>query len=75
MVTIGSTVAPTMNSVDEIVGRLNLTGMNVTVQDAMLARDAFLKYGKGRHPARLNFGDCFSYALAKRAGRAFAVQG
>jgi len=32
---------------------------------AKLAQDAFLKYGKGRHSARLNFGDCFSYAAAK----------
>ena len=29
------------------------------------AADAFLRYGKGRHPARLNLGDCFAYALAK----------
>lgn len=32
---------------------------------ARLAFDAFLAYGKGRHPARLNYGDCFAYALAK----------
>ncbi|HEY3776980.1 MAG TPA: type II toxin-antitoxin system VapC family toxin [Rhizomicrobium sp.] len=32
---------------------------------AQWARHAFLTYGKGRHPARLNFGDCISYALAK----------
>src|SRR5215467_3944389 len=31
----------------------------------LLARQAFLQYGRGRHPARLNFGDCFPYALAK----------
>lgn len=31
-----------------------------------LARGAYRKYGKGRHPAALNFGDCFSYALAKQ---------
>ena len=30
-----------------------------------MARDAFLRFGKGRHPARLNCGDCASYALAK----------
>ncbi|GJE29612.1 type II toxin-antitoxin system VapC family toxin [Methylobacterium organophilum] len=30
-----------------------------------LAADAFARFGKGRHPAGLNFGDCFSYALAK----------
>jgi ribonuclease VapC len=35
---------------------------------AELARRAFSRYGKGRHRAGLNFGDCFSYALAKGAG-------
>lgn len=33
---------------------------------ARLASEAFVRFGKGRHPARLNFGDCASYALAKR---------
>jgi ribonuclease VapC len=32
---------------------------------ALAAAEAFLRFGKGRHPARLNLGDCFSYALAK----------
>ncbi len=32
------------------------------------ALDAFLKYGKGRHPAALNFGDCLAYAVAEVAG-------
>jgi ribonuclease VapC len=32
---------------------------------ARIAREAFLRFGKGRHPAGLNFGDCFSYALAR----------
>ena len=31
------------------------------------AHDAYLRYGKGRHPARLNFGDCLSYAVVKLA--------
>jgi ribonuclease VapC len=35
---------------------------------ARLAREAFLRFGKGRHPAALNFGDCASYALAKARG-------
>ena len=34
-------------------------------EQAGFARAAFLKYGKGRHPAALNFGDCAAYALAK----------
>jgi ribonuclease VapC len=35
---------------------------------AILAREAFLRFGKGRHAARLNCGDCASYALAKSRG-------
>ncbi|CAN7296061.1 type II toxin-antitoxin system VapC family toxin [Bosea sp. LjRoot90] len=34
-------------------------------KQAVLAAEAFARFGKGRHPARLNLGDCFSYALAK----------
>jgi ribonuclease VapC len=39
----------------------------IAVEPAMttLALDAFRRYGKGRHPAALNFGDCFAYACAK----------
>jgi ribonuclease VapC len=37
----------------------------VTVEQARVARQAFQWFGKGRHPAGLNFGDCFTYALAK----------
>ena len=37
----------------------------VTAEQALLARQAFVLFGKGRHKAGLNFGDCFSYALAK----------
>jgi len=38
---------------------------SINAAQAELARDAFLSFGKGRHPARLNIGDCFSYAAAK----------
>jgi len=37
----------------------------VTIKQAKLAREAFLLFGKGRHAAGLNYGDCFTYALAK----------
>ena len=40
----------------------------VTPQQAMIAIDAFRKFGKGRHPAGLQLGDCFSYALANVTG-------
>jgi ribonuclease VapC len=52
--------------------RLNefLDGLQIRVVafsevQAQLAREAYRRYGKGLHPARLNFGDCISYALAK----------
>jgi ribonuclease VapC len=37
----------------------------VTAAQARLAREAYRRFGKGNHPAKLNFGDCFAYALAK----------
>lgn len=40
-----------------------------------LAVDAFRRFGKGRHPASLNFGDCFSYALAKATGEPLLFKG
>ena len=47
----------------------------VTVEQAYLARQAFLDFGKGRHAAGLNFGDCFAYALAKITGEALLFKG
>jgi ribonuclease VapC len=46
-----------------------------TRDTALAALDAFSRYGKGRHPARLNFGDCFSYAGAKASGAALLYVG
>lgn len=40
-----------------------------------IAVDAFARYGKGRHPARLNFADCLSYACAKAAGATLLYKG
>jgi ribonuclease VapC len=40
----------------------------VTEEQAHLARQAYSDFGKGRHPAGLNFGDCFAYALARERG-------
>jgi len=42
---------------------------------AKVARSAFTKFGKGRHEASLNFGDCFSYALAKVSGSPLLFKG
>jgi ribonuclease VapC len=41
---------------------------SVTVEQTEIALDAYQRFGKGRHRAGLNFGDCFAYALAKAMG-------
>jgi ribonuclease VapC len=46
-----------------------------TVEQAHVARQAFRDFGKGRHPASLNFGDCFAYALAKVTGESLLFKG
>ena len=53
-------------------------GIQVVPQDRVLvdiARDAFLRFGKGRHPAALNMGDCAAYALAKMRGLPLLFKG
>ena len=50
---------------DEFVREAQLSLEPVTVEQARLAREAYREFGKGRHRAGLNFGDCFAYALAK----------
>lgn len=50
---------------DKIMETLRIDVHAVDGEQGRLARAAFARYGRGRHPAKLNFGDCFSYALAK----------
>jgi ribonuclease VapC len=60
---------------DLFVVRANLQIVPVDAEQADLARSAWRKYGKGQHPAGLNFGDCFSYALAKASGEPLLAKG
>lgn len=50
--------------VDVFLQRAGVDVIPVMTDHAEVARSAFRRFGKGRHPAGLNFGDCFSYALA-----------
>ena len=50
---------------DELVHDMKLEVVPHDANLARIAREAFLRFGKGRHPARMNCGDCASYALAK----------
>jgi ribonuclease VapC len=60
---------------DALFRRVGIVIEPVTVEQAHLARQAFHDFGKGRHPAGLNFGDCFAYALAKHAGEPLLFKG
>jgi ribonuclease VapC len=52
--------------VDDLLFSAEVTVEPVTERQARIAREAYRDYGKGSgHPARLNFGDCFAYALAR----------
>jgi len=55
----------TTGRLDLLVGLLGLQIVPTDVIQLRAAQNAYLAYGKGRHPAALNFGDCFTYALAK----------
>ena len=59
----------------EIFATLDIQIIAVDQNLAQDARDAHLVYGRGHHPARLNFGDCFSYALAKRENEPLLFKG
>jgi ribonuclease VapC len=50
---------------DAFIRRASIGIEAVTEEQAHIARQAFMDFGKGRHRAGLNYGDCFSYALAK----------
>lgn len=60
---------------DLFVLRANLQVASVDSEQIEIARSAWRKYGKGRHPAALNFGDCFAYALAKALGEPLLAKG
>jgi ribonuclease VapC len=60
---------------DALFRRVGIVIEPVTVEHAHLARQAFHDFGKGRHPAGLNFGDCFAYALAKHTGEPLLFKG
>jgi ribonuclease VapC len=61
--------------VDMFFRRTGIVIEPVTLDQGYLARQAFIDYGKGRHKAGLNFGDCFSYALAKATGEPLLFKG
>ncbi|OCC03169.1 ribonuclease [Labrys sp. WJW] len=64
-----------MRQAEAFFRRAGIVVEPVTLDQGELARQAFLDFGKGRHKAGLNFGDCFSYALAKAMGEPLLFKG
>jgi ribonuclease VapC len=61
--------------VDLLLAKLRVEIVPFTARQAEIARKAFRRYGRGRHDAKLNFGDCFAYALAKDASAPLLFKG
>lgn len=60
---------------DHLVEAAGVELVPVDAEQVAIARRAFGRYGKGRHPAGLNFGDCFAYALAKTLAEPLLFKG
>ncbi|WP_338036670.1 type II toxin-antitoxin system VapC family toxin [Arvimicrobium flavum] len=61
--------------VEEYLALAQIEPVAVPPEVAALALDAFDRFGKGRHPAKLNMGDCFSYACARHYGQPLLYKG
>ena len=64
-----------MRQAEAFFRRAGIVIAPVTVEHGELARQAFVDFGRGRHKAGLNYGDCFSYALAKATGEPLLFKG
>jgi ribonuclease VapC len=60
---------------DRLLQKAHVEVVAVDAEQAELARHAFRTFGKGRHAAGLNYGDCFSYALAQSSGEPLLSKG
>jgi ribonuclease VapC len=63
------------NALNELVSLYKIEVVPFTLSHADLARRAYRRYGRGNHPAKLNFGDCISYAVAKEMGEPLLYKG
>ncbi len=68
LVLAGRRRSPAVGEIDGLVKELAVTVVPVGEAEWRAAMDAFVRFGRGRHPAALNFGDCLAYASAAVAG-------
>jgi len=65
----------TGRQLDALVANFQLRIAPVSEEQVRIARQAYVDFGRGHHPAGLNFGDCFAYALAKATGEPLLFKG
>ena len=75
LVMSGRRRAPSAREVEGLVAELGVTVVSFGETEWRLAVEAFTRFGRGRHRAALNFGDCLAYATAKALGDALLFVG
>ena len=75
MVVEGRGNAAAGQALDAVLETASVELVAVTFEHATAARRAWRRFGKGNHPAALNFGDCFAYALAEMTGESLLFKG
>ena len=75
MVIGGRDDATAQERFERFVDRMSLELVPVSVEQATAAHEGWRRFGRGNHPARLNYGDCFAYALAKTSGEPLLYKG
>lgn len=75
LVAEGRAGQPMGDQVNRLLASARVEVVPFTAEHAALAADGWRRYGKGRHPAGLNLGDCFAYALAQSRGEPLLFKG
>lgn len=73
--TLDLEISEVASAVERYLTLMEIETVSVPPETAGIALDAFARYGKGRHPAKLNFGDCFAYACARHFGQPLMFKG
>ena len=63
------------HELDIVLAQAGIEAVPVTLEQMEAARQAWRRFGRGNHPAALNFGDCFAYALARVTGEPLLFKG
>ena len=75
-VSVRKRLPATEDMLDELLAEFNIAVVAVSARHADLACAAYRRYGRGsKHPAKLNFGDCFPYALARERNEPLLFKG